>query len=285
MMKPAPPWGFVGIHNFLFIVVVIAAVFQEGVFEVARGIQQHGAGGALLGKLLLCREFLMIAAAVGSKLLTGQHIYQRHEFSYGPIREVAILFLGIFSTMVPALQWLGDNASRLSVDTPGQYYYATGALSSVLDNAPTYLTFLKLEMGKQSPDEVEAAMRELKRMSAAKTLQVDERLQPESVRLAIKAMVDYHGRDVLDNTISRDELQVAFLIGQPLLNAYLIAISLGAVFFGACTYIGNGPNFMVKSIADSAGARTPGFIRYILAYTLPILLPVYVLVWLVFLRR
>ena len=95
-------------------------------------------------------------------------------------------------------------------------------------------------------------------------------------------MVRYHPQDVLKNSVSLNELQIGFLIGDQRLNLYLVAVSMGAVFFGACTYIGNGPNFMVKSIAESAGIQTPGFIRYVLVYTLPILIPLYVVVWLIF---
>ncbi len=95
--------------------------------------------------------------------------------------------------------------------------------------------------------------------------------------------MQYHAAAVRAGTYSEDEVKVAFLLSDPVLSLYIVAISLGAVFFGACTYIGNGPNFMVKSIADAAGVQTPSFIGYVVRYTLPILVPVYVLVWLIFL--
>jgi Na+/H+ antiporter NhaD/arsenite permease-like protein len=172
----------------------------------------------------------MLMAAGASRMLTGEVIYQRNAFSWGPIREVAILFFGLFSTMVPALQWLGENAQRMAPRTPGQYYFTTGSLSAVLDNAPTYLAFFELELGK----------------------------------------------------VPRE--QMAGALANPQVNRKLLAIALGAVLFGAMTYIGNGPNFMVKSLADSAGAPAPDFIRYILQYSLPILGPLYLLVWWIFLR-
>ena len=90
---------------------------------------------------------------------------------------------------------------------------------------------------------------------------------------------------MLDRSIRQAEIEVGFLLGDEKLNLFIVAVSIGSVMFGACTYIGNGPNFMVKSIAEASGAQTPGFIGYILQYTLPILLPVYIGVWLLFLFR
>jgi Na+/H+ antiporter NhaD/arsenite permease-like protein len=227
---------------------------------------------------------IMVAAALASYLMTGRHIYERNEFTWGPIREVAILFIGIFSTMVPALQWLGENAKRptMPVKTPSHYYFASGALSSVLDNAPTYLTFLEIQLGKLDPAQVELARNELKKMESG-DLRIDQTL-PDPVKHALAAMHRYHLNDVRAGKVHEDELNVAFLLGDPKQSIYIIAISLGSVLFGACTYIGNGPNFMVKSIADAAGAQTPSFGGYILKFTLPVLIPIYVLVWFIFLR-
>ncbi len=103
-------------------------MFQPGLFEVITAIRHGSLSAAVLWKLPLCREVLMALAAIGSILLTPRTIYHRNEFSYAPIREVAILFLGIFATMAPALQWLNANAHELRVRTPGQFYYASGAL-------------------------------------------------------------------------------------------------------------------------------------------------------------
>jgi Na+/H+ antiporter NhaD/arsenite permease-like protein len=227
----------------------------------------------------------MLAAAVLSRTLTGKTIYAHNQFNYAPIREVAILFVAIFSTMAPALEFLTANAERMPLKTPGQFYFASGSLSAVLDNAPTYLTFLQLELGKLEKAraaELEQARAHIQKMRAEQSLRVDPEPRGE-VGLALEAMEKYHGERVLRGETTDDDVEIAFLLGVPTLNAYVVAISLGSVFFGACTYIGNGPNFMVKSIADAAGVQTPDFIAYILRYTLTVLAPVYVLVWLVFL--
>jgi len=142
----------------------------------------------------------------------------RNGFSYGPIVEVAILFSGIFVTMVPALALLEAHGGELGLSQPHHYFWATGLLSSFLDNAPTYLTFLAAAQGLG--------------------------LAPD-------------------------------VVGVP--TAHLAAISLGAVFMGANTYIGNGPNFMVKAIADAAGYRMPSFFGYA-ARAFMVLAPLYVVV-------
>lgn len=173
------------------------------------------------------REAIMIAAAAASYFITPRSIHRGHDFHFHPIEEVAVLFFGIFATMMPTLDWLEANAAHLGLATPGAYYWATGSLSSFLDNAPTYLSFLSAASG-------------LKQMGV-----------------------------------------VELIAHAP---AYIVAISLGAVFFGAMTYIGNGPNFMVKSIADRAGAHSPSFFGYVARYSVPILLPIFFLVWIIFLR-
>lgn len=194
-----------GWYNFFFIAIILIAVFQPTPY----------------------REMMMIAAAAASYRLTPDAIHRGHRFTFKPIVEVAILFFGIFATMMPALDWLEANARELGLSTPGGYYWATGALSSFLDNAPTYLSLLSASMG-------------------------------------------FTGHDV-----------AGILAEAP---AFIVAISLGAVFFGATTYIGNGPNFMVKSIADHAGAHCPSFVGYLVRYSIPILLPIFAVVWFVFIR-
>jgi Na+/H+ antiporter NhaD/arsenite permease-like protein len=182
------------------------------------------------------RETVMVIAALLSWHLTPGPVHQRNDFSFAPIREVTWLFLGIFATMIPALDYLEHHANALASSFGMgalHFYYFTGILSSVLDNAPTYLAFLSVELGLQG--------------------------------------------GTLGNP--QDVLRVA--TQDP---AHLIAISLGAVFFGAMTYIGNGPNFMVKSIISGSGARAPGFFTYILRFALPILLPVLALAGWIFLR-
>jgi Na+/H+ antiporter NhaD/arsenite permease-like protein len=170
------------------------------------------------------RELAMIGVVGASWLSTSHHIRHAHHFSFHPILEVAAVFAGIFLTMVPALDILRAHGTALGVNQPWHFFWATGALSSFLDNAPTYLTFLALGQGLHLPPEV---------------------------------------------------------VGVP--HHLLEAISAGAVFMGANSYIGNGPNFMVRSIAEARGVRMPSFGGYLL-YSGAILIPVFVIVTLVFFR-
>jgi Na+/H+ antiporter NhaD/arsenite permease-like protein len=158
-----------------------------------------------------------------------------NEFSFGPVKEVGFLFVGIFATMVPALDLLEKHAAGLGITTVRQFYWGSGALSSVLDNAPTYLNFLTAAFG----------------------------LQHRSLEVPA---------------------DVTHFLSHPALSQYIVAVSLGSVFFGANTYIGNGPNFMVKSIAESAGVKCPSFFGYVVKYSLPILLPIFAVVAWLFLR-
>jgi Na+/H+ antiporter NhaD/arsenite permease-like protein len=207
-------WSFEGLGNLLPLGVILMAVFSPSPL----------------------REIMMASAAFLSWYLTPRITHEMNDFTFAPIKEVAWLFLGIFATMVPALDYLEHHAPQLA-ESFGlgalHFFYLTGILSSFLDNAPTYLAFLSVELG-------------LKGGSLAN---------------------------------SEDVLRIATL--DPV---HLIAISMGAVFFGAMTYIGNGPNFMVKSIVEQFGARPPGFFSYIFYYALPILLPVLALAGWLFLR-
>ena len=126
----------------------------------------------------------------------------------------------------------------------------------------------------------------LAKMKGQPVLRFDPaQLKSERAAAAVDAMIKYHEDDVRKGEIQREELEVAFLLGLPSWSVFIVAISAGSVFWGACTYIGNGPNFMVKSIADAAGVHTPGFFAYIYQYTLPILIPLYILLWAIFFRR
>lgn len=176
------------------------------------------------------RETAMIAASLVSLKITPEKLRAMNEFDYGPIKEVAILFAGIFATMMPALDWLAANSGRLGVESAGSYYWATGIISSFLDNAPTYLNFFTIGVCSQADG--------------------GAGLTAERVRSFVEASPEV-----------------------------LSAVSMAAVFFGACTYIGNGPNFMVKSIAERSGARMPDFLSYIAFYAVPVLLPVLTAVW------
>ena len=164
----------------------------------------------------------------------NKEILKGNDFNFEPIKEVGFLFIGIFLTMQPALTLIGafaaGNADALGVNA---FYFGTGILSGVLDNAPTYVSFLSAAMGKFGMD------------------------------VNVPAQVAAFSADGVE----------AF---------YLQAISVAAVFWGALTYIGNGPNFMVKAIAESSGVDTPSFVGYVVKYSLPILVPIYIVVWLVF---
>jgi Na+/H+ antiporter NhaD/arsenite permease-like protein len=168
------------------------------------------------------REAAIVLLAALSLWRTPAGVRRANGFTWYPIIEVAVLFLGIFLTMIPALELLRLRGGELGVATPAQSFWATGALSSFLDNAPTYLAFLALGQGLGLAGEV---------------------------------------------------------VGVP--EAILAAISVGSVAMGANTYIGNAPNFMVKSIADEAGVKMPSFAGYML-YSGAILIPLFGLVTLVF---
>jgi Na+/H+ antiporter NhaD/arsenite permease-like protein len=251
------------------------------------------------------RELIMTVAVAISLTTTPQRIHLENVFNYAPIREVGFLFVGIFATMVPALNYLGnhaeDEALRKYLETPGQFYYKSGVLSSVLDNAPTYLTFLETEIGKLDPHLVQTAMEVVRtpnkaapddgdftRLRARNPARYQDpavfEADKKTLARAILALEEYHGENVRSGHLSTDQIKLGFLLGDEKLNWYIVAISLGSVFFGAMTYIGNGPNFMVKSIADNAGAPTPSFFGYILRFSVPMLLPILIFVWLLFLR-
>jgi Na+/H+ antiporter NhaD/arsenite permease-like protein len=209
-------WKFLGMHNLIFLAVILGSVFLASPW----------------------REIIMVAAAAGSYFTTAAQVHGANEFNFAPIKEVAWLFLGIFATMVPALDYLALHARDLGVDTALKFYFLTGSLSGVLDNAPTYLTFLTASISQHTAVD-------------GHTLSLDNLRD-------LEAYTKLHGTE-------------------------LMAISLGAVFFGAMTYIGNGPNFMVKSIADQSKVHTPGFFAYVIKYSLPILLPILALVgWIYF---
>jgi Na+/H+ antiporter NhaD/arsenite permease-like protein len=217
-------WRFEGGVNLLLLLVIIGAVFLPEAFFL--------------------RELVMIAAAVASYHLTPRVVHEENQFTFGPIREVAFLFAGIFMTMMPALGYLDQHGREFGFTRPTQYYFASGSLSSVLDNAPTYLNFLQL----------------------AEATSVDKAALPP----------DGEGGSEADAGVKQ-------MLASEHARRFIVAISLGSVFFGAMTYIGNGPNFMVKSIAESAGVRVPTFFGYVFKYSLPFLLPILAAVGLLFL--
>ncbi len=191
------------------------------------GLNVAWLAGVLLAVAFLrapAREVAILALAGLSLWRTPRRVREANEFGWGPIAEVAALFLGIFVTMLPALELLRARGAELGVREPWQFFWASGLLSSFLDNAPTYLAFLALGQGLHGPDEVVGVS-----------------------------------------------------------HAVLTAIAVGAVAMGANTYVGNAPNFMVKSIAERARVPMPGFLGYML-YSGAVLLPLFALVTVVFFR-
>ncbi len=220
------PLGVKGALNVAFLAGVV--------LTVALSTHINAVGTAL--HIPFLREIIMIALMVLSLRVGSQEGRSLNQFTWGPIREVAIIFAGIFAAMVPALALLEANGSALGLKEPWHFFWATGGLSSVLDNAPTYLSFTSAALG-------------------------------------------YLGID--GNIGSLMAAQPTPPTGQVPAD-FLAAISLGAVFMGAMTYIGNAPNFMVKSMAEEQGIRMPSFFGYT-AYAALILLPLFAVVTLVFL--
>ena len=202
-----------GSFNFLFLLGILIALIV-----IPRGF----------------REGVVILLAIASYLATPARIRLVNEFSFLPIKEVAWLFLGIFGTMIPVLDYMELHAGSLGLHSDLQFYWATGVLSALLDNAPTYLTFLAGAFG-------------------------------------------LHGLDM------NNFQDMTVFIGSH--DHSLIAISMGATCFGALTYIGNGPNLLVKAISEHAKVPTPGFFGYAFRFAIPVLLPIFVLISFLFFLR
>jgi Na+/H+ antiporter NhaD/arsenite permease-like protein len=180
---------------------------------------------------LYLREVVMLGLLAVSLLVGSPHTRKMNDFNFAAIIEVAVLFLGIFICMQPALQILNARGAELGLDNPYKFFWASGTLSSFIDNAPTYLVYFE----------------------------------------AANVMTHSAGPGI-----------VALQSGHFIREDLLAAISLGAVMMGSMTYIGNGPNFMVKSIAESWGVKMPSFFGYIV-YSCAILLPLLVLLNVLFL--
>jgi Na+/H+ antiporter NhaD/arsenite permease-like protein len=206
-LAPHPPagtehgWHFDGLWNLVFLAVIVASVVMP------------------LPPLL--RAGIMVMAAAVSYVLTARQVQEANEFSFKPIIEVAILFFGIFATMMPAIDRLRDVGGSL---TPTRVYWSAGTLSAFLDSAPAYLAFFGAAAGHAG-----------------------------------------NGTTALPTEL-------------------ISALSVSTVIFGAVTYIGNGPNLMVKSIADHQKLPSPGFLAYLLKWAVPIMLPLLMLLWLIFFR-
>jgi Na+/H+ antiporter NhaD/arsenite permease-like protein len=252
-------WRFAGGRNLIFLAILLGSVF--------------------VNQPVFLREGLMLGTAVASYVLTPKRVHEANQFNFHPIQEVAILFVGIFATMMPALDWLQANAGRLGTPTAGFYYWGSGTLSSFLDNAPTYLSFLKAMVGTFVQPETVEQVQNLVRTGGA-----DLAAANEAVRQTYLELQRDHASAVAARAVTVEQIEIAYLLGNVALNKYLVAISVGAVFFGANTYIGNGPNFMVKAIAEHARVQTPSFLGYIGRFSLPCMLPMLVIVWWIFFR-
>jgi len=207
------PLSVAGKRNFLFLGGIVAVLLASGTLGLPAPVQDAG----------------ILAMAVLSLLTTPKELRPENGFTWSPIAEVAALFAGIFATMIPALAILNARGGELRLQEPWHYFWASGALSSFLDNAPTYLTFASAASG------------------------------------AVGTSADDLGQLLLTERGT----------------ALLAAISMGSVLMGANTYIGNGPNFMVKAIAEQSGVRMPGFFGY-MAYSGAILIPLFVVMTWVF---
>ena len=256
--EPKDEWRLAGLSNIFFLALILFAVFiRDPPF---------------------LREGLMLLAAIGSYLTTAKPVHEANHFNFHPIQEVAILFLGIFATMMPALDWLQANASKMGRPSPDFFYWSCGILSSGLDNAPTYLAFLSAIFGSFVNETTISQVQHLVQNGGADLATV---AQP--IKQTYLALQKYHGEPLTG--IRVEEIEIAFLLGNASFNNYILAISIAAVFFGANTYIGNGPNFMVKAIADQNNVHSPTFLGYVFKYTLPYMVPVLIIVWWLFFRR
>jgi Na+/H+ antiporter NhaD/arsenite permease-like protein len=255
-------WRFEGGWNVIFLAAILGAVFIE--------------------EPPFLREAVMAAAAVGSWYTTRKSVHDANQFNFHPIQEVAILFVGIFATMLPALDWLQVNAGKMAAPTPAFFYWGSGILSSVLDNAPTYLSFLSASFGLFVDPHI---VDQVQQLAHARFSGLEGVVMSPEVENTVQALRKYHAARLAAGKVGTEEIEVAFLLGNLRFNQFIVAISIGAVFFGANTYIGNGPNFMVKAIADQQKVHTPGFFGYILRYAMPCLLPLLALIWLLFFRH
>jgi Na+/H+ antiporter NhaD/arsenite permease-like protein len=214
-LKHQVPLHIAGKRNFFFLAGVVVALLASGAWGLPPGVQEGG----------------MLLMAALSWFWTPMALRKENGFSWGPIVEVAVLFAGIFATMVPALQILNARGAEFGLYKPWHFFWASGSLSSFLDNAPTYLTFTAAASG----------------------------------------------------LLGTDAANLAQLLATQRGTGLLYAVSAGSVLMGANTYIGNGPNFMVRAIAEGGGVRMPSFFGY-MAWSGAILLPIFGVVTFVFFR-
>lgn len=226
--------SIIGYKNLIWLTIIIGAVFLDPtIISWLPTIHYHG------HSISFIRELIMLIVAVIAYYTANKQVLQSNKFNFEPLNEVCLIFIGIFGTMMPALELISMFAQSewgKQLITPTTLYWGTGIFSSILDNAPTYLNFVAASMASQGA------------------------------------------------TISLIAHVQAYAAGSTFPNSIIAlrAISIASVFFGAMTYIGNGPNFMVKSIAEQTGIKMPSFGKYILRFSIPFLLPVLFIIWLLF---
>jgi len=227
--------SIVGARNFLWLLVVIGGVFLDPNIDGMGwipSIPYHGKN------ISFVKELVWLGVAFFSFKLADKKAHEMNEFNFEPIKEVAFIFIGIFATMTPALELVGNFAKSPSgqqLISANTLYWGTGILSGFLDNAPTYVNFLTAALSAKGGD------------------------------IGTVSDVISFARGGFPNSV-----------------LMLKAISVASVFFGAMTYIGNGPNFMVKSIAEEIGIKMPSFFGYIIRFSIPFLIPMLLITWLLF---
>ncbi len=216
---------FKGLKNLIYLIIILISVFLDpNIISWVPNLYNYVPFGI--------REIIMFSVVFLSIKTADKSILKENDFNYEPIKEVAFLFVGIFATMIPALQLISYEAKVYSQElNVSIFYWATGTLSGFLDNAPTFLNFFAAQMAKFG---------------------LDLSNKSDVMKLATEHSI------------------------------YLHAISVAAVFFGAMTYIGNGPNFMVKAISEKYGIKMPSFFEYVYKFSLPILIPVFTIIYFVF---
>jgi Na+/H+ antiporter NhaD/arsenite permease-like protein len=224
-----------GLHNLIFLAMIIGAVILSGILGKIESLKDPATGeiigipfayGITIPINNVIQMIIILVAGFLSIRTTRKELHEQNHFTWGPIKEVACLFIGIFITMIPALAILHARGAELGLSEPWQFFWATGALSSFLDNAPTYLVF----------------------MTTASAIETTA--------------------------------GVTTLIGA-IAPGLLLAVSAGAVFMGANTYIGNAPNFMVRSIAEENNVKMPSFFGY-MGWAARFLIPLFIIDTLVF---
>ena len=220
------PLKLSGLVNLIYLAGVVFAVAFINPKMIPDMVDNPETGYMAPIWLKFLREIVLVSLILMSLYTTKKKVREANKFTWAPIIEVAVLFLGIFVTMTPTLLYLSEHANSFGLDKPYQFFYITGLLSSFLDNAPTAVA-----------------------------------LHSGASQLA----------PIAGETIVAGVSEIL-----------LKAIAIGAVFFGSMTYIGNGPNFMVKAIAEENGIKMPSFFGYILKFSLVVLLPIYIIVQLIF---